>query len=102
SGEGAPAATFPVGEPRGLACDAYGNLFVTSTDAVRLLPADGDGIVDGAGPVQTIFGAPPRTAFPASVTSCLTGVAVVDATTAWVTDACEGVLVELTRVAAGT
>ena len=41
------------------ACDSRGNLFVTSTTAVRMLPADAEGIVDGSGPVRTIFGAPP-------------------------------------------
>ncbi len=97
SGEGAPAATFPVDDPQGLACDAYGNLFVSSSRTVRFLPATDDHIVDGNGPVQTIYGAAPRDTFPALATSCLTGVAVIDATTTWVTDRCAGLLVELWR-----
>jgi cysteine-rich repeat protein len=97
SGEGAPSRTFPVDGPRGLACDAAGNLFVTSTTTVRLLPASTTGEVDGGGAVQTIYGAPPRDAFPASITSCLTGVAVTGPTTVQVTDACTGLLVDLTR-----
>lgn len=43
------------------------------------------------------FGAAPRDAFPPSATTCLTGLVVVDASTAWVTDACTGLLVELWR-----
>src|SRR5262249_47435374 len=55
SGDGNPAATFPVDEPRGLACDAADNLFVASTTTVRLLPASDSGIVDGTGAVHTIY-----------------------------------------------
>jgi cysteine-rich repeat protein len=97
SGEGAPASTFPVNAPLGLGCDAIGNLFVTSTTTVRLVPANSNGIVDGTGDVQTIYGAPPRDTFPASVTTCLTGLAVVDATAVQVVDSCTGLLVELRR-----
>ena len=97
SGEGTPADTFPVDDPQGLACDAYGNLFVSSSTTVRFLPASDEHVVDGTGPVQTIYGAAPRATFPALATSCLTGVAVVDAATTWVTDRCAGLLVELWR-----
>lgn len=96
SGEGRPASTFPVHAPLGLACDGVGNLFVTSTTTVRLVPANASGVVDGTGDVQTIYGAAPRT-FPASVTTCLTGLAVVDATKIQVVDSCTGLLVELRR-----
>jgi hypothetical protein len=101
SGEGAPADTFPVDDPQGLACDAFGNLFVSSSTTVRLLPATDDHVVDGAGPVQTIYGAAPRDTFPALATSCLTGVAVIDDATTWVTDRCSGLLVELWRQPSG-
>jgi hypothetical protein len=97
SGEGAPAWTFPVHDPRGVATDALGNLFVTSSTAVRILPADDDGVVDGSGQVQTIYGAAPREAFPEYATSCLTGIAVIDAETLQATDACSGLLIELWR-----
>jgi cysteine-rich repeat protein len=100
SGEGTPARTFPVDAPRGIACDAYGNVFVTSSTAVRLLPATDAGLVDGAGPVTTIYGTPPRTAFPASITGCLTGIGVASATRVEVGDACTGLLVDLDRVTA--
>jgi hypothetical protein len=49
-----------------------------------------DGVVDGSGPVQTIYGAAPRDTFPALATSCLTGIAALDATHVQVTDACAG------------
>jgi cysteine-rich repeat protein len=100
SGEGAPARTFPVDSPRGLACDDFGNLFVSSTTGLRMLPASDAHVVDGSGTVQTIYGSPPRTAFPASVTSCLTAVAVISPTTLQVSDACTGLLVQLDRTAA--
>jgi len=100
SGEGTPAWTFPVEAPLGLACDDFGNLFVTSTSTVRMLPASDTGVVDGDGPVQTIYGGPPRDSFPASISECLTGIAVVDAETVRITDACAGLLVELQRTPA--
>jgi DNA-binding beta-propeller fold protein YncE len=96
SGEGAPATTFPINAPRSLACDARGNLFVTSTTTVRLLPSDAGGQVDGSGPVETIYGAS-RVAFPEIVTACLSGLSVVDAKTVQITDACSGVLIQLER-----
>jgi cysteine-rich repeat protein len=97
SGDGAPAWSFPVDAPRGVACDASGNLLVTSSATVRLVVADDDGVIDGSGPVQTIYGAAPRDSFPALATSCLTGIAALDATHVQVTDACTGLLIELTR-----
>ncbi|MGE5186079.1 MAG: DUF4215 domain-containing protein [Acidobacteriota bacterium] len=98
SGEGAPARTFPVDGPRGVACDDFGNLFVTSRTAVRLLAASDLGIVDGSGPVSTIYGLPPRTSFPSDVTSCLTGIAVVGSASLQLADACTGLVVELDRM----
>lgn len=97
SGEGGPATTFPVDKPLGLVCDATGNLFVTSTSTVRLLPANASGVVDGTGEVQTIYGRAPADTFPESVSRCLTGIAVVDAATVAITDACAGVFVSLHR-----
>jgi len=100
SGEGEPAATFPVDAPRGVACDAAGNLFVTSRSTVRMLPASDGPVVDGTGSVQTIYGAPPHDQFPSSVTSCLTGIAATGPSTLQVADACTGLLIQLTRTAA--
>ncbi|HEY1551933.1 MAG TPA: SMP-30/gluconolactonase/LRE family protein [Kofleriaceae bacterium] len=97
SGEGGPASTLPVDAPRGLACDAIGNLFVTSRVAVRMLLADATGVVDGTGAVRTIYGSPPRATFPSSITRCLSGLTVVDPTTVFVTDSCAGMMVELQR-----
>ncbi len=97
SGEGTPSSTFPVDAPLGLACDATGNVFVSSTTTIRLLLANREGIVDGNGEVQTIYGLPPRTSFPTNVTRCLTGVAVVDPQTIQTVDSCTGLLIELRR-----
>ena len=97
SGEGSPARTFPVDGPRGLACDALGNLFVTSTTTVRLVTASDTGVVDGSGNVKTIYGAPPRDVFPSSITSCLTALAVTAPAKVQVTDACTGLLLELSH-----
>ncbi len=99
SGEGAPSSSFPVDEPQNLACDAVGNVFATSTTAVRMLLADADDVVDGSGAVRTIYGLPPRTSFPSSVTRCLAGIAVLDVATVQVTDSCTGILVGLHRIA---
>ena len=70
---------------------------MTSSTTVRLLPASDLGVVDGSGAVQTIYGAPPRTGFPSSVTSCLTGLAVTGPAQLQVADACTGLLVQLDR-----
>ena len=98
SGEGAPSRTFPVDGPRAVACDDYGNLFVSSRTTVRLVAAGDDGSVDGNGAVQTIYGLPPRSTFPTDVTNCLTGLAVTGAASLQVSDACTGLLVELDRM----
>lgn len=92
SGEGSPASLFPVDAPRGLACDPAGNLLVTSSTSVRLVTRDAAG-VDGSGDVFTIFG---KTLTPTSP-RCLSGLAIADANTVEVTDACSGQLIELHR-----
>lgn len=97
SGDGDQSRNFTVDTPHGLACDSVGNVYVTSRVAVRLLAANDAGVVDGSGSVQTIYGRAPRDTFPERQTSCLTAVAVVDATTLRVTDACSGMLLELHR-----
>ena len=98
SGQGVPSSLFPVHAPQGLACDTLGNVFVTSSSAVRLLLADNDThLINGTGIVQTLFGVPPRTSFPSSVSNCLSGIAIVDATTVRITDSCAGLLVDLKR-----
>ncbi len=97
SGAGAPAATFTIDTPSGLGCDMHGNVYATSRSTVRELAADANGVVDGTGAVWTIYGAGPRSTFPASVTRCLTGLAVIDDATLQLTDSCTGLLVELDR-----
>jgi sugar lactone lactonase YvrE len=97
AGQGTPASAYPVHAPRGLACDANGNVYVTSTTAVRLISADDHGVVDGSGPVETIYGAPPTDQFPANVTRCLSGISVSDPANIAVTDACMGMLIAIHR-----
>jgi cysteine-rich repeat protein len=97
SGDGAPSRDFPVDAPLGVSCDAFGNVYVSSTTTVRLLAASDAHVVDGKRGVYTIYGAAPRTDFPASVTSCLSGVAVIDGVTVQVVDSCTGLLVQLHR-----
>jgi len=89
SGAGAPAHDFPVNHPLGVACDAAGNLYISSTNAIRQLPSDEDGFVDGTGPVLTIY--------VSQETTCITGVAVVSDTTLRFADSCTGQLVDLIR-----
>jgi hypothetical protein len=67
--------SFPVDAPRGLACDA------SATCSSRPRPRSGccppiglgasDGVVDGSGAVQTIYGRPRATSSPANLTRCL-------------------------------
>ena len=97
AGDGSPASIFPVDAPLGLACDAIGNVYVTSKTSVREVAADERGVIDGSGLAVTIYGKPPRDTFPASVTVCLTGLALSDAKNVEVIDACSGLLVHLQR-----
>jgi hypothetical protein len=97
AGQGTPSAIFPVDTPLELACDGYGNLFVTSSSTLRLLPSDSAGVVAGTGPVMTIFGAPPRDTFPASLVHCLSGVVLIDDATLQLTDSCTGMLLSVQR-----
>ncbi len=99
AGDGAPSANFPVESPRGLTFDSFGNLFVTSTRAVRVVTPSPAGLVDGSGEVLTIYGAAPRSAFPESRTFCLSGIELKNDDVVRITDACQGYLLELTRVA---
>jgi hypothetical protein len=101
AGDGAPAKYFPVDQPNGLAVDRYGNLFVSSTYAVRELITDTNGIAAGDSAVITIYGTMPRTDFPESVTICLSGLTfqpgTADDNTLYVMDACQGFVVALNR-----
>ena len=102
SGNGSPSTIFPVDSPRGLACDAYGNLFVTSRTVLRLLAASDStsgsstGVVDGTGSVETIY--------QNSQNQCLTDVAVEKPdeieSPLFLTDSCAGAGIELELTAA--
>ncbi len=95
SGAGGPALEFPIDTPLALGCDSIGNLYATARTTVRQLPADDHGAVDGTGVVLTIYGSEPRMP-PASYTTCLTGLAVIDDSTLQILD-CSGSLIELAR-----
>lgn len=97
SGEGAPSSIFPVDTPTGIACDALGNVVVTSRSTLRLLASDATGHVDGTGEVVTIYGRSPVTTFPETVTRCLTAVAIIDPSTLQALDACTGIWVQVQR-----
>jgi hypothetical protein len=97
SGDGTPARNFTVDNPRAVACDPFGNLFVTSRLTVREVAANNMHVVDGSGPVLTVYGAAPRNTPPASTTRCLMGLVVIDDHTIRATDACTGTLVEARR-----
>jgi hypothetical protein len=101
SGEGTPASTFPVDAPQGLLVDRYGNLFVTSRTTVRVVIAGPDCVATGDDEVRTIYGTAPRSGYPAALTQCLTGLLldVEDSTDGaiFVLDACQGMVVRLTR-----
>jgi sugar lactone lactonase YvrE len=97
SGVGAPARLFPVEEPLGLAVDGFGNLYVTSTVALRQVTAGVDGVASGDDEVRTIYGLAPRDTFPEDTTRCLTGVMVSADDTLHLVDRCAGLLVALVR-----
>ncbi|MDP2343156.1 MAG: hypothetical protein Q8O67_19520 [Deltaproteobacteria bacterium] len=101
-GEGSPSEAFPVQRPRGLAVDARGNLLVTSTNAIRFVQAGDNGVPDADDDVRTIYGKPPRLAFPDQVTRCLSDLALApgpagEAPAVYVVDSCLGTLVRLDR-----
>jgi hypothetical protein len=100
-GEGARASSFSVQNPAGLDVDARGNLLATSTNTLRFLQANDDGIAGktSAGadldPVATLYGAD-RSVFPESVTRCLVDVKFVGGSV-YTLDACLGLLLRLDR-----
>lgn len=94
-GEGTPSNQGLLDSPRGVVCDARGDIYVTSRQVIGHLRANADGEVDGSGLVQTIYGASPRESFPESVTRCLSGLTLVDQSTLNVTDSCTGLVIEL-------
>jgi hypothetical protein len=98
-GEGAPARALPVDTPRGVLCDDNGNVFVSSGAAIRMLVADSTGVVDGTGDVRTIFGGHGETTFPQTVTKCMSGLAWSATGTLLATDACSGLMLELSLAA---
>ncbi|MEL6546918.1 MAG: hypothetical protein AAFQ82_19990, partial [Myxococcota bacterium] len=106
TGEGARADTLPVERPGGLTFDAFGNLFVSSTQTLRAVAAgddalcpDGSSLPTGEDAAFTVYGAPPRDSFPQTDTRCLSAVAADPARDdrLFAIDACQGFFIELTR-----
>ncbi len=103
SGDGTPARAVPALGPAGVAFDSHNNLWVTSTFTVRVLTPGTDGIVTGDDAVQTVYGTAPRITFPAEVSSCLSGLAVVSGdASVLVLDSCHGLMMRLDRIEAPT
>ena len=96
SGEGAPASSFPVERPAGLAFDRFGNLFVSSRQTVREVTAGSNGLADADDDAITIYGRAPRGSFPEDTTNCV-GNVTVDDDTLLIGDRCLGLLVRLRR-----
>jgi hypothetical protein len=95
SGQGAPANTFPIHSPLGIACDMNNNVFATSRTTVRMLVANDAGIVDGSGRVDTVYGLPPRNEFPRNESTCLSGILSSAPSKIIVSDACSGLVLQL-------
>jgi len=95
--EGAPSSQYAITTPLGLSCDRYGNLFLSSRGSIRSLVADDQGVVDGTGAVEIIYGREPHVSFPQNQTSCLGAVYLDDEDRLLVADRCDGILVQLDR-----
>ncbi len=85
-------------QPRSLAVDSFGNLFIASGFTVRQVLAGADGLATGDDELMTVYGNA-RLRPPMSATSCLSGLALEpgDAELS-VVDVCAGFLVRLARV----
>jgi cysteine-rich repeat protein len=93
-GDGVPARALPVHAPTGLHVDGHGNLFITSSDAVREVSAGEDGVARGDDEVFTPYGLQPR--FPDVATRCLSDVSAnLDDSGLFVVDRCAGLVLEL-------
>jgi DNA-binding beta-propeller fold protein YncE len=102
AGDGAPADAFGVHSPQGLALDDHGNLFVSATDAVRLVTAGTDGVATGDDAVITIYGELPKVTFPETATRCLSDLRLVGTgDQLYLLDSCQGYLLRLDRSVGG-
>lgn len=96
AGEGAPASAFPLDDPRGLALDGFGNLFITARDVVRVVLAPDNGPPSATSEVITILGSAPRDEYPERTLRCLSAPAIVEDARVVVADGCNGLVLELT------
>jgi DNA-binding beta-propeller fold protein YncE len=99
-GDGEPAWSLPIAQPRDLAGDSFGNLFVSAPDSVRVVSPSGGALADGAGRVTTLFGHGASPSSLETASRCLGGLAVVDgeavADRLYVLD-CSGLWLQLDR-----
>jgi cysteine-rich repeat protein len=101
SGQGGPAWLGGVNQPSQMAVDGWGNLWVTSSDAIRLVVAGSDGVAEGSGTLLTAYGGPPRDRFPASHLAGVAGLALApDGASVLFTDEVLNLVVRLDRQAA--
>jgi cysteine-rich repeat protein len=94
---GGAAGVTPVLAPRELALDAFGNLYATGSTGILQVQAGLDGVAAADDRAALIFGGTSASAFPASQTRCLHGLAVTSAGSVLSTDRCLGMLIEVRR-----
>jgi hypothetical protein len=103
-GEGEPARAFPVFSPTGLVVDPFGNLFVASRSAIRLVLVDATGVATGDSRVVTAYGRAPAATAIEGITQCITDLTLRTgvegpASKILFLDECAGVAVAVDRVA---
>jgi hypothetical protein len=101
TGDGPHAKWVSVQEPRGMAIDAFGNLFVAAGPVIWEVFAGADGVATGMDPARVIYGGPPRLDLPKSATTCLSSLALSPNEDQLLTaDLCSGFFLRLTRAGA--
>ncbi|MEM6532475.1 MAG: DUF4215 domain-containing protein [Myxococcota bacterium] len=90
---GKPARDLPTNDPRGLAVDPYGNLFLATRNMVFVIEAGVDGVALGDDAVYVVDGRSGE----GSIGRCDTALALLDDSTLLIGDRCAGTLRRLER-----